>query len=188
MVNSVPRGLPDRQDVHTIHPNARNVVTSGIVGGVGGRSLGARAHTVAVVLANENGRNVQQLGNIVSLKGLTLIGGSVTVEGHADTVGALVFGGQRNAGAQRHLSAHDTVAAVKVLGVHVHRAALASGTTALSTGKFGEYAQRGHSHQVGPAVRSVGGDYGVVGSQSCLDTDRYSFLQIESGIKNIIVN
>ena len=59
------------------------------------------------------------------------------------------------------LSSHDAVAAVEVVGVHVHGAAFSPHTATLPTGQLGQNAQDRHTHNMGETVGPGGDSQGV---------------------------
>lgn len=79
-------------------PYARDVVAARVVVGGGGASLGAGTHGKTVVLAHEHAGQVPQLGHVVGLEDLALVGRPVSIEGQAHPVRALVLVAQGNAG------------------------------------------------------------------------------------------
>ena len=54
-----------------------------------------------------------------------------------------------------YLSPHNSVAAVKILSVHVHRAALASHTAGRPAGQFSQNAQNRDAHDICEPVGTV---------------------------------
>ncbi|RUP43646.1 hypothetical protein BC936DRAFT_136915, partial [Jimgerdemannia flammicorona] len=170
-----------------------------------GISGGGGAHAVAVVLAYEGHGQVPQLGHVVGLEHLTLVGGAVAVQRERDVVIAKVFLREGNAGADgdlcgflnmwdkqhlqqlpplhshhitsdTYLSADDTVTAVEILCEHVHGPALALGDAILAAEQFGHDALNGTTAYVGKAVAAVGGDDMVVGRDGRFHADGDGFL------------
>lgn len=74
----------------------------------------------------------------------------------SDEILTVVLEGQGHAGAQRGLSPHDPVPAVKVFRVHVHGSALAAGTAGIAASQLREDPNGIHAHHVSPAVGSIG--------------------------------
>ena len=83
---------------------------------------------VAVVLGDEDHRQVPDLGEVVALEHRALVGGAVAVEADRDAAGAERLGGQRRAAGERRAGADDAVRAEHALRQvgDVHRAALAA--------------------------------------------------------------
>lgn len=79
------------------HPDTGHIVSAGIVVGAGRCSLRAGAHAVTVVFTNEDARDIPQLGHIVHLVYLALVGCSVSEKRKADSIDAPVLGCKRNA-------------------------------------------------------------------------------------------
>ena len=77
-----------------------------------------------------------------------------------------------------YLGTDNTVATVKVLGVHVHRATLALGTAACTTSQLGQNAKKRYAHYICPTVRSVSCDYRVVSVHRCFHANAHRFLSI----------
>lgn len=114
-----------------------------------------QAHTVVVVLADKDDGQLPQIGHVVGLEDLSLIGSTVTVQCQAHATVTLVLAGQSNTGTQRHLSAHNTVAAIEIGCIHVHGTALAARTTGLNASQLGQYTYWGYTHQICPAMDTV---------------------------------
>ncbi len=72
-------------------------------------------------------RQHPQLGHVVGLVDLTLVGGAVAEVGEGHAVIAQILVGEGQTGTKWHVRAHNPVAAIEVLVLreHVHRAALA---------------------------------------------------------------
>jgi len=114
--------------------DTRNRITTSIVGSIGRRSLGRGTHTILIVLANENTRQVPKLGYVECFKDLTLVAGAVTVESEGGNVGfAGVLLGEGETSSERNLGTDDTVSSEKGRGEDVHRSALPVGHAALAT-------------------------------------------------------
>ena len=155
---------------------ARNVVSTLKVAGVGRRTVGSSSHSVTVVLANKDSGQVPELGHVVSFKDLTLVRGTITIEGKGGGLVAEVLLGKGDTGAQGDLSSDNTVSSKEVGGEHVHGASLASRDTSLASEKLGKDGGDGATTHVGESVAAVGGDDLVLGSQSGLHTDSDGFL------------
>ena len=124
---------------------------------------------------------------------LSLVGGTITVQGKVNSTISLVLVSESNTGTQWHLSAYNTVAAIEVLGVHVHRAAFASDAAALLAGQLGQDTKNGHTHDIGEAVGSVGCNYTVLFSQGSLKkkkiiTDFFMSYRISTHKKRFIAH
>lgn len=158
VLDGVACRLAHRQHVHPVHLDAGDVVAARVVSRAGRGARVAGAHAVAVVLADEDGRQVPQLGHVVRLEGLALVGGAVAVQRDAHAVVAVVLLGECQTCTQRYLSTNDTIAAVEVLDVHVHGATLAARAPGLPPRQLGQDAEHVVAEDVGPAVRAVGRD------------------------------
>ena len=169
-------GLAHAKHVHAVDAYARHVVAARVELGAGRAAVDAGAHGVAVVLAHEYARQVPQLGHVVGLEHLALVGRAVAVQRHAHVLLARVLVLERDASAERHLGAHDAIAAVEVLAVHVHGAALAVGAAALAARQLGEHAKQRHAHHVRPAVSAIRRDHRVVVVQRRLHANANGFL------------
>ncbi len=109
------RRIPDRLHVHAVDLRRRHVVAGGLSDQVrvGLRAPQRRTHGVEVVLAQEQDRQLPQLGQIHALVELAFRDGSLAEEagGHAVALAHLV--GQRQADGDRQAAADDRVAAVE---------------------------------------------------------------------------
>ena len=125
--------------------------------------------------AEENGE-VPQLGHVVGLEDLTLVGGTVTVQD--DTGGGLlvVLLGESETSTDGDLGTDDTVATVEVVGEHVHGTALAEGDTLTATEQLTDDGADGTTTHHGETVATVGSDDLVVAGDSVLDTGGDGFL------------
>jgi len=154
----------------------RDVVSTLEVARVGGGAVGCSSHSVAVVLANKDSREIPKLSHVVGLKDLTLVRGTITIEGKSGCFVIEVLLGKGNTGTQGNLSTNNTVTAKEVGGEHVHGTTLATRDTGLASEKFGQDGGNGTATHVREAVAAVGSDNLVVWSQGGLHTDGNSFL------------
>lgn len=79
------------------------------------------------------------------------------------------------------MSSDDTVAAVKSLPVHVHRAALALGRSRFTAEEFRKNRANCGTEHDGESVTSVRGDQGVVFGQRQFDAHSHGFLDHARG-------
>lgn len=114
-------------------------ITTGIVGGVGRRTLSRGTHTILVILTNEDARQVPELGHVECFEDLALVTGTITVEGEG---GDIVFSGvllsESNTSTERDLGTDDPVSSEEGGGEDVHRPALSVGHAVLATEKLGD--------------------------------------------------
>jgi hypothetical protein len=82
-----------------------------------------------LTLASKDDGQVPQLGHVVSLKDLTLVGSTITVKGDGNVLLALVLIGKGKTSTNGNLSTDDTVTAVEALGEHVHGTTLSVSDT-----------------------------------------------------------
>jgi hypothetical protein len=129
-----------------------------------------------LTLASEQGRELPKLGHVESLKDLTLVAGTVTVEDDASRLGALVLVGESKTGTDRNLGTDNAVATVESLGEHVHGATLSVGDTLSAAEKLSDDGSYRAASHVGEAVATVRGDDIVCLLDSVLDTDGDGFL------------
>lgn len=128
-------------------------------------------HDRALTLASKDDGEVPQLGHVVGLEDLTLVGSTVTVKGDGDVLLALVLIGKGETGTDGDLSTDDTVTAVEALGEHVHGTTLSVGDTLSSAEKLSnDGLDRGAAHH-GETVATVGGDDRVLLGDTVLNTD-----------------
>ena len=90
-------------NIRVAYPDAGYVVSPRVIVRAGGRAFDRRTHAVPVVLTDEYHRKVPQLGDVVRLEYLSLIGCSVSIESNADVVFSLVFHGQGDTCSEWHL-------------------------------------------------------------------------------------
>ena len=178
-IASSPAAL-DRAHVHAVDLLARNVEGHAALGEIGLRR-GARhrgAHGVAVVLDDVDHGQLPQLRHVEALVDLALVRRAVAEIGQADRVVVAILVGERQPGAERHLSADDAVPAVEILlaGEHVHRAALALGIAAAPAGELGHHAFRVHAAGQHMAVIAIAGDHLIAVAFGHLHADDDGFL------------
>lgn len=84
------------------------------------------SRTVSVILADKDSRQVPQLGHVVRLEHLALVGGAVAIqrEAHATVAGVLVR--ERNARAQRDLANKLLLKLYRTLLTKTHAHSLAA--------------------------------------------------------------
>lgn len=127
-------------------------------------------------LASEDAGEVPELGHVVGLEDLTLVAGTVTVEGNGSLLLVLVLAGECNTGTDGDLSTDDTVTTVETGGEHVHGSTLSVGDTLSPAEKFtNDGLDRGASHH-GVTVAAVGGDDVVLLGEAVFDTGGNSLL------------
>lgn len=154
----------------------RDVVTTLEVAGIGRGAIGSSSHSVTVVLANKDSREIPEFSHVVGLKDLTLVRGTVTIEGKGGSVMTKIFLGKGNTSTQGNLGANNTVTAKEVWGKHVHGTTFACRDTGLASKKLGQDGGNGGATHVGETVATVGSDDLVLLSQRGLHTDGNGFL------------
>ena len=114
-------------------------ITARVVGSVGRRSLSGGAHTILVVLANEDTGQVPKFGHVERFENLTLVAGTVTIKREG---GNIVFAGillsESETGSKRNLGTDDTVSSEEGRGKDVHRSTLSVGHAVLATKELGQ--------------------------------------------------
>jgi hypothetical protein len=114
-------------------------ITASVIGGVGRRSLGRCAHTILIVLANENARQVPELGHVECFEDLSLVAGTVTIEGKGGNIGlAGVLLSESETSPKRNLSTDNPVSSKEGRGEDVHGSTLSVGHAVLATEKFSQ--------------------------------------------------
>lgn len=122
-------------------------------------------------LASKDARKVPQLGHVESLKDLTLVGSTVTVQRQGDVLLVLVLLGKGNAGTDGDLGTDNTVTTVEAGGEHMHGTTLAVGNTLSSAEQLtNDGLDRGAAHH-GETVAAVGGNDVVLLGDGVLDAD-----------------
>lgn len=126
--------------------DTRDGITASVVGGVGRSSLSRGTHTILVVLADEDARQVPKLGHVECLEDLTLVAGTVTIESEGRNV---VFAGvllsEGKTGSKRNLGADDAISSEEGRGEDVHGSTLSVGHSILATEKLSQDALDGSS-------------------------------------------
>lgn len=135
-------------------------------------------HTIVIILADKYAGQAPQLGHVEGLEDLALIGGAVSVEGHADAPVPSILMGEGNTGTEWDLGPDNAIAAVELVAVHVHGAALATTTSRLEAHQFGHHIEEGYSHQVGPGVAAVCRYYGIAFPEALHHSDGHRLLAI----------
>lgn len=124
-----------------------------------------------LTLAPEKGGQLPKLGHVESLKHLTLVGSTITIQDNSSLLATGILLGKSQPGTDRHLSADNAVAAIKALGEHVHRTALAVRNTLTATKKLANDGAHSAASHIGETVASVRGDDIVRLVDRMLDTD-----------------
>jgi hypothetical protein len=198
----------DGEDVHGVDLETGDLVTTGEEGSVLRRSLGRGTHTVLVVLTDEDTGEVPEFGlgldmiesdetggeeathHVVSLKDLTLVRGTVTVESESAALLLQVLLGKRDTSSDGDLGTDDTVSTEERGGEDVHRTSLSERHTvdsAWRSAKVGSWFDtrthqlsddtlNGSASEDGKGVASVGSDDSVVTVDGSLHTDRDGLL------------
>jgi hypothetical protein len=96
-------GSVDRKNIHTIYLNTRDVITTLEVLGGGRGSLSRGTHTVLVVFTNEDARKIPKLSHVVGFEDLTLVRGTITIEGESDGGNTEVLLREGNTSTKRNL-------------------------------------------------------------------------------------
>src|SRR5580704_18037662 len=169
-----------RQDVHAVHRLAVDPVGLGEAPdlGLGERAVDRGAHRVAVVLANEDHRQLPERGQVQGLVELAFGHRAVTEVAQHDLVAPLVLDREAGAGGERQVRAHDAVAAQEVdaLVEEVHRAALALTQPAHAAEQLGHDPARIRPLGQAVAVLAIGRNRVVVGPQGRGRADRHRLL------------
>ena len=166
--------------IHAIHLLAGDVEGDAalreVLLGRGPRDGGA--HGVAVVLDDVDGGQLPQLRHVEALVDLALIGRAVAEIDRRDRAIVAVMIGEGEASAQRHLPAHDAVAAIEMLlfREHVHGAALAPRQAAATTRQFGHDALGVHAAGQHVAMVAIAGDDLIALLEGHLHADHHGFL------------
>ena len=163
--------LASRYDVHAVHLDTRDLVSALEVLRVHRAALRARAHTVLVVLAYEDTREVPELGHVERLEDLTLVAGTVTVKREGAVVLLAVLKGESKTGANGDLGTDDTVAAEESGSEDVHGTALAVRRAALTTEELAEDTNNGTTAKDGEGMAAVAGDDEVILMDAVLQAD-----------------
>lgn len=191
------RCLVNGDDVHTVHLDTGDLVATGVVLRVRGAALRGRTHTVLVVLANEDTREVPELGlrirsiralspsrsqrtnHVVRLKHLTLVARTVAVHGERGGLFALVLLGERETRAERDLRADDTMTTLEGLSEDVHGSTLALRDTAHATEQLADQALKRTSTKENEGMRAVRRNDLVLERRGRVNADGNRFLYAE---------
>ncbi len=131
---------------------------------------------IKLTLTAKQGREVPELGHVESLKDLTLVAGTVTVQDDGSSLAVVVLVGEGETSTNGDLGTNDTVATVEALGEHVHGATLSVGNTLTATEKLTNNRANGTSTHQGKTVASVGSDDVVLLCDGMLNADSDSLL------------
>ena len=127
-------------------------------------------------LATEDDGQVPELGHVESLKDLTLVGGTVSVESKGDVLLVLVLACEGNTSSNGNLGTDDTVTTVETGGEHVHRSTLSVSDTFSPAEEFTDNGLDGCAAHQSEAVATVGGNKMVGALDGVFDTDGDGFL------------
>ncbi|MNN17489.1 hypothetical protein D3C81_1306790 [compost metagenome] len=148
------RSLVHGKEIEAVDGHAGHAEAGGAVGDVvaGHRPVRGGGLGVAVVLGDEDARQVHDRGHVHGLEHRAFVGGTVAEERHRNVVAALELGGQGGPGHQRRSGADDTVGAKHAFFQvgDVHRAALAAAHAGLLAVDLGHHAV--HIDALGDAV------------------------------------
>lgn len=158
------------QDVHAVDLDTGDVLSTLVVLGKSGTAGRGGTHSVLVVLTTKDHRDVPELGHVVGLEDLTLVGSSITVKRETGVGLAAVLHGERDSGTDGDLGTDNSVSSVEAIGEHVHGSALSVRDPVLAAEKLGDDALDGRTAEVGEAVAPVGGDDGVLLRDGMLNT------------------
>jgi hypothetical protein len=133
-----------------------------------------------VVLADQYGRQLPEGRNVESLKELSLVSRTVTIERERGRVLLLVLLSEGQAASEGHLSAYDAVPTVEigVLLVEMHGSALPAGAPSLAAHQLGEGGDEVPSAGEVGTVVAVGGDDGIGAGDGGLHADGDGLLAV----------
>src|SRR5690606_38747563 len=170
----------NRAHVHAINLDAGDLERDAAMReiGFGRRTRDRSAHGIAVVLNDEDNRQLPQRGHVEAFVDLALVGSAIAEIGQRDIVVAAITVGEGQPGAKRHLSTDDAVPTIKILllGEHVHRAALTLGVSSTASGQLSHHAARAHAGCKHMAMIAVAGDDLIAFLQVHLHADDDGFL------------
>ena len=173
-------------DIHTVRLDARDLISTREVLGVGRAALGGGTHSVFVVLAHKYTGKVPQLGHIECLKDLALITRAVTVESKRGGRPLEVFLRKRDTGAERDLCANDTIPTKEAWCEDMHGATLPAGHANLTAEKLAENTSDCATTKNSEWMTAICGyDHVVLGNRR-LEANRDGFLHISSRYVNDI--
>ena len=170
------RAAHDRESIHSVHLDTRDLVTAGVELRVHRAALSAGTHTVLVVLADKHARQAPELGHVERLKHLALVGRTVTVQVEGGMARVLVLLHEGQTGTDGHLCTDNTVATVEGRCVHVHGSTLAPGHTATAAEQLRKHALDRATTLHGERVAAVRGDHVVIRAHCELHTDGHGLL------------
>ena len=160
-----PRGgclhhLPDRQQVVTVHRNARNAVGRSPRGdfGIQGGLRQGRGRGVQIVFTHKNSGRVLHTGEVERLVERRVVGRAIAEKSHPDIVGSACPRAQACADGGRQSTAYQTIGAKQTTGwvVQVHGAAAAPATAVAFAIQLGHQGVRRHALGQGMAMAAVG--------------------------------
>jgi len=133
-----------------------------------------------VVLADQYGRQFPEGRNVESLKELSLVSRTVTIERERGRVLLLVLLSEGEAASEGHLRADDAVPAVEIgiLLIEMHGSALPAGAAGLAAHQLGEGGDEVPSAGEVGAVVAVGGDDGIGAGDCGLHADGDGLLAV----------
>lgn len=170
------RAAVDSKHVHGVDLQTGDILTTLVELGHGRGAAGGGAHTVLVVLASEDAGDLPELGHVVGLEHLALVGGTVTVKGEGDEGLLVVLVGERQTETKRDLGTDNTVTTEESLGVHVHGATFALGDTGAAAHELSKDGLDGSTTSVLETVAAVRGDDGILLVGGLLDANGDSLL------------
>lgn len=161
-------GLPHFKHVVALDSESGNDITTSVEFSIHGGAGNRCAHTVFVVLADEESGKVPQFGHVGSLEDLTLVGSAVAEHDAGHVRLLLVLEGEGQTSSHWHLCAHDTVTAVEIgrFLVVMHRSSLALSSSVALAQHLGDDLSHRVSTFVGLAMDAVCTDEWVVESES----------------------
>jgi len=175
-----PDRVADRQHVHAVHALTGHAVGLGELPdlGLGERAVGRGAHRVAVVLAEEQHRQLPERRQVHRLVELPLRHGAVAEVAHDHLVAAPVLDSEADAHCDGQVRPDDRVTAEEVgaLVEQVHRAALALGEPVAAAEQLGHDPLGIGTLRQAVAVLAVRGDRVVVGPEHRGGADRHRLL------------
>src|SRR5215467_16276277 len=174
------RRLVYREEVEAVDDDAGHAEPGGTVGDVvaGHRPGAGRGLGVAVVLGDEDGRQIPHRGQVHRLERRALVARAVTKEHDADAAGALDLGGQRRPADQRRPATDDAIGAEHALGQvgDVHRAALAMAAAGPAAVDLGHHLAHVNALSDAVAMTAMGTGDGVTVIEAVAYADRRRFL------------
>lgn len=129
-----------------------------------------------LTFAAEDDGQIPELGHVERFKNLTLVGGTITIQGQSDVVLAFVLVGKGDSSSDWNLSTYDAVSTIETSSKHVHGTTLSKGNTLSSSEQFSDDGFHGAATHEGEAVTSVRRDEVVFFRDSMFDSDSDGFL------------